>query len=99
MFNYVYVLFSLKDRNLYIGRTNDIFKRLEKHNNGLVIATKSRRPLKLVHLEVFKDAGKAFWEEISDLLDFPHKESNLSEMQKRKIKRKQKITDLKTNLG
>ncbi|OGD88308.1 hypothetical protein A3D04_00170 [Candidatus Curtissbacteria bacterium RIFCSPHIGHO2_02_FULL_40_16b] len=63
MFNYVYVLFSLKDRNLYIGRTNDIFKRLEKHNNGLVIATKSRRPLKLVHLEVFKDAGKAFLRE------------------------------------
>ncbi|MBI2327603.1 GIY-YIG nuclease family protein [Candidatus Curtissbacteria bacterium] len=63
MFYYVYILFSLKDKNLYVGRTSDIFKRLERHNNGRVIATKSRRPLKLIHLEVFKDAGKAFLRE------------------------------------
>ena len=59
-------------------------------NNGLNIA---------VEEVLRKDAGKVFWEEISDLLDFPHKGSKWSEMQKRKIKRKQKITDLKTNLG
>lgn len=63
MFFYVYVLFSLKDRNLYVGKTSDIFKRLEKHNEGQVISTKNRRPLKLIHLEVFRDSGKAFLRE------------------------------------
>ena len=63
MFYYVYILLSLKDRNLYVGKTNDIFKRLERHNNGRVLATKARRPLKLIHLEVFSDAGKAFLRE------------------------------------
>ncbi len=63
MFHYVYVLFSLKDRNLYVGKTSDIFKRLERHTIGQVLATKNRRPLKLIHLEVFTDAGKAFLRE------------------------------------
>lgn len=63
MFYYVYVLYSLKDKKLYVGKTSDIFNRLERHNNGRVIATKSRRPLKLIHLEVFTDAGKAFLRE------------------------------------
>ena len=63
MFYYVYVLFSLRDRNLYVGKTSDIFKRLERHNNGRVLSTKARRPLKLIHLEVFKEAGSAFLRE------------------------------------
>lgn len=63
MFYYVYVLISLKDGNLYVGKTSDIFNRLERHNTGRVIATKSRRPLKLIHLEVFKDSGSAFLRE------------------------------------
>ncbi len=63
MFYYVYILFSLKDNNLYVGKSSDIFKRLERHNNGQVLATKSRRPLKLIHLEVFRDAGQAFLRE------------------------------------
>lgn len=63
MFYYVYILFSLEDNNLYVGKTSDIFKRLEKHNEGQVIATKNRRPLKLIHLEVFRDPGKAFLRE------------------------------------
>lgn len=46
-----------------MGKTSDIFKRLERHNNGRVTATTHRRPLKLVHLEVFSDAGKAFLRE------------------------------------
>jgi len=63
MLYYVYVLFSLKDKNLYVGRTSDILERLKRHNSGCVIATKSRQPLKLIHLEVFKDAGSAFLRE------------------------------------
>lgn len=63
MFHYVYVLFSVKDKNLYVGKTSDIFKRLQRHNDGHVLATKGRRPLQLIHLEVFRDAGKAFLRE------------------------------------
>lgn len=61
--HYVYVLYSLKDKKFYIGRTNSLFKRLEKHNNGLVRSTKNRRPLILVHCEVFKEAKEAFLRE------------------------------------
>lgn len=56
---YVYILFSLKDRGLYIGFTTDLKNRLIKHANGKVTATKFRRPLKLIHYEFFinvKDA-------------------------------------------
>jgi len=50
-FFYTYVLRSLKDGNLYIGWTNDLKSRLEYHNKGKVIATKSRLPLELVYYE------------------------------------------------
>ena len=34
---YVYILLSKKDGELYIGSTPDLKKRIEKHNNGLVL--------------------------------------------------------------
>lgn len=43
---YVYVLQSEKDRNLYVGFTNDIKTRLKLHNDGKVISTKNRLPMK-----------------------------------------------------
>jgi putative endonuclease len=45
---YVYILKSLPDGNLYIGRTNDLERRLLEHNNGRVSSTKSRKPLVLL---------------------------------------------------
>lgn len=51
MFFYVYVLQSLKDNKRYIGYTKDLRKRLEEHNLGKNISTKSRRPLKLIFYE------------------------------------------------
>ncbi len=48
---YVYVIRSIKDGNLYTGFARDIKKRLEKHNLGLVAATRYRRPLKLIYYE------------------------------------------------
>ncbi|MFA7315091.1 MAG: GIY-YIG nuclease family protein [Candidatus Magasanikbacteria bacterium] len=48
---YTYVLQSIKDDQLYIGWTTDLKSRFHKHNNGLVKATKSRRPLKLIYYE------------------------------------------------
>lgn len=48
---YVYVLQSLIDKYFYVGYTPDFDRRIEKHDNGLVPATKKRRPLKLVYYE------------------------------------------------
>jgi len=59
--HYVYVLKSLKDGKLYIGKTDDLPKRLEAHNAGKVVSTKSRRPFKVVFYEGFynkTDAGR-----------------------------------------
>ncbi|MCE9549121.1 GIY-YIG nuclease family protein [Candidatus Nomurabacteria bacterium] len=45
---YVYILKSLKDENLYIGRTKDFNRRFREHNSGKVSSTKSRRPFVLL---------------------------------------------------
>ena len=50
---YVYILRSGKDGKLYIGSAPDLKKRLEKHQNGYVPATKNRRPLRLVYYEAY----------------------------------------------
>jgi len=56
---YVYILKSRKDGNLYIGSTNDLKRRLDEHNNGLVFSTKSRRPFELVYYEAYKSEKDA----------------------------------------
>lgn len=61
--NYVYVLYSLKDEKFYIGRPFDLCRRIERHNKGWVKSTKNRRPLKLIHCEVFEKAKEAFLRE------------------------------------
>jgi len=48
---YTYILESSKDKNLYIGWTNDLKKRFEKHNAGKVFSTKIRRPFELIYYE------------------------------------------------
>jgi len=50
---YVYLLFSYKDKKLYIGYTNNLKKRLLEHANGKVQSTKLRLPVKLIHYEYF----------------------------------------------
>lgn len=64
MYYYVYVLFSLKDKKLYIGFTTDLKLRLSKHAKGEVIATKFRRPLKLIHYQYFIDKEEAKKQEV-----------------------------------
>ncbi len=49
----VYIMKSLKDGNHYVGMTGNVEKRLEQHNNGAVVSTKSRRPFVLVYSEIF----------------------------------------------
>lgn len=56
---YIYVLFSLKDRKFYIGFTTNLKNRLIEHAHGLVVSTRNRRPLKLIHYEYFIDKADA----------------------------------------
>jgi len=46
-----------------------------------------------------RDFGKAFWEEIVNLLDTPHKGGNWSELGMRKFQRKIKIDNLRSKLN
>ncbi len=48
---YTYVLRSNLDKKLYVGYSADLRKRFEEHINGLVDATKLRRPLTLIYYE------------------------------------------------
>ena len=48
---YIYVLQSLKDKQFYVGYSNNLKKRVKDHNEGKVYSTKFRRPLKLIYYE------------------------------------------------
>lgn len=52
---YVYLLLSKKDKQLYIGYTNDLKRRVAEHNAGLSSATRHRRPLMLIYYEAYLD--------------------------------------------
>ena len=56
---YVYVLKSLKDSRYYIGYTQNLKTRINKHNSGLVKSTTNRRPLRVVYFEQFSQAVEA----------------------------------------
>jgi putative endonuclease len=51
MFYYVYVLKSEQDNLWYTGYTSNLKNRFENHNQGKVVSTKNRRPLKLIYFE------------------------------------------------
>ena len=44
---YVYVLRSLCDKQFYVGSTDNLTARLEKHNAGRVVSTTRRVPFEL----------------------------------------------------
>jgi len=50
---YIYVLYSERDKHLYIGSTPDLKKRMLKHKTGRVRSTKNRRPLDLIYYEAY----------------------------------------------
>jgi putative endonuclease len=56
---YVYVIQSFLDRSLFVGYTTDLKKRLEKHTNGYVAATKSKAPWNLIYCEYYTDKNDA----------------------------------------
>ena len=56
---YTYVLLSEKDRKFYTGFTRDLKQRMEEHAKGSVVATRDRRPLKLIYYEACLDEHDA----------------------------------------
>jgi putative endonuclease len=55
----VYILKSKKDGSYYIGHTQDLHSRLERHNQGRVKYTKSKRPWELAYLEEYPERSSA----------------------------------------
>ena len=56
---FTYILKSGKDKQWYVGSTNNLRKRIEEHNTGKVTSTKPRAPFKLIYYEAYiseKDA-------------------------------------------
>ena len=48
---YVYILESIKNSELYIGYTDSLKKRIEKHNQGLNSSTARYIPWKIIYYE------------------------------------------------
>jgi putative endonuclease len=56
---FVYILKSLKDRGYYIGQTDNLNLRIEKHDKRQVRSTKNRTPFILIRKEIFNTRGNA----------------------------------------
>jgi putative endonuclease len=51
---YVYLLQSTVEKEIYIGSTNDMQKRLSEHNQGKGFSTKRYKPWELIYYEAYK---------------------------------------------
>ncbi len=60
---FVYFLKSQKDSSLYIGQTNNIEKRLLKHNKGYIKTTKNRTPFEIIYSEEYNTRHEAMLRE------------------------------------
>ncbi|MBI4096279.1 MAG: GIY-YIG nuclease family protein [Candidatus Levybacteria bacterium] len=59
MFHYVYILECSNDRP-YVGCTDNLKERIERHNNGYVPATKPLLPIRLISYFAFSNKYTAF---------------------------------------
>jgi putative endonuclease len=50
---YVYLLESFADKSWYIGYTKDLRKRFVSHNKGDNLATRNKKPWKLIYYEAY----------------------------------------------
>lgn len=57
---YVYVIQSVKDKDLYIGCTKNLKERIRLHNAKKVESTKKRIPFKLIYYEAYINQDDAF---------------------------------------
>ena len=60
---FVYILVSEKDGSLYTGQTMDVKARLERHNRGLIKATRGKVPYRLGYVEEYATRSEAMWRE------------------------------------
>jgi len=58
-----YVLYSPSFNRIYIGQTDNLGKRIERHNLGFVRSTKAYLPWVLIHVEMFKTRSEALQRE------------------------------------
>jgi len=56
---FVYILKSQKNGRFYIGQTNNIDRRIKRHNMGLVSSTMNHRPYQLAYIEKFDSRSEA----------------------------------------
>ena len=56
---YVYILQSQKNRELYIGYTSDLKRRITEHNQGLNFSTKRYLPWEIIYYEASKEQSDA----------------------------------------
>jgi putative endonuclease len=56
---HVYILKSIASGHHYIGHTNDLVERIERHNGGRVHSTKNGRPWKIVLTEKYETKSEA----------------------------------------
>jgi len=56
---FVYIIESLKDGSYYVGSTQDLSERIERHNQGRSKYTKAKRPWNLIYHEEYPDRSSA----------------------------------------
>ena len=56
---FVYIIKSQKDGTYYVGSTQNVEERLERHNQGRSKYTKAKKPWKLVYYEEQPDRSAA----------------------------------------
>jgi len=56
---FVYILQSQKDKNIYVGFTDNLDRRITEHQEGKNFSTKSRRPFKLMFYEALPTLEEA----------------------------------------
>ena len=56
---YIYILQSQKNHSFYIGYTNNLLKRIQRHNKGYNKSTKTGRPWILMYKENFRTRSEA----------------------------------------
>jgi len=60
----VYILQSERDGGYYFGHSQDLDKRLKRHNSGKVRSTKSRKPWAVHYTEVYPTKSEAYRREM-----------------------------------
>ena len=62
---YTYILQSDKSGRFYIGHTSNLQERLNRHNVGIVTATRNKGPWKIVYFEEFDSKLEANQRELN----------------------------------